>query len=147
MMQDPAMYSYEKELLARIMTKLHENNPELSDRKRHTMKPPQLMRGPFSLIMFPPFPFPSLFMQSVRKKRFGSISKRFARWCIGIQIMCFSLRSQNWGPKVPSMGIKDLWFAVGMSQSTLRASSENISPNTSRAKCVDHQTQHSPEIV
>ncbi|CCI50285.1 unnamed protein product [Albugo candida] len=44
MMQDPAMYSYEKELLARIMTKLHENNPELSDRKRHTMKPPQLMR-------------------------------------------------------------------------------------------------------
>nr|CCA22173.1 eukaryotic translation initiation factor 2 subunit beta putative [Albugo laibachii Nc14] len=44
MVQDPAMYSYEQELLTRIMTKLHENNPELSDRKRHTMKPPQLMR-------------------------------------------------------------------------------------------------------
>jgi translation initiation factor 2 subunit 2 len=26
------------------MSKLHENNPELSDRKRHTMKPPQVMR-------------------------------------------------------------------------------------------------------
>lgn len=26
------------------MLKLQENNPELTERKRHTMKPPQLMR-------------------------------------------------------------------------------------------------------
>ncbi|TMW69194.1 hypothetical protein Poli38472_001350 [Pythium oligandrum] len=44
LVQDPATYSYKDDLLARIMAKLHENNPELSDRKRHTMKPPQLMR-------------------------------------------------------------------------------------------------------
>ncbi|KAL3663243.1 hypothetical protein V7S43_011652 [Phytophthora oleae] len=44
LVQDPATYSYKDELLARIMAKLHENNPELTDRKRHTMKPPQLMR-------------------------------------------------------------------------------------------------------
>jgi translation initiation factor 2 subunit 2 len=44
LVQDPATYSYKDELLARIMSKLHENNPELTDRKRHTMKPPQLMR-------------------------------------------------------------------------------------------------------
>lgn len=44
LVQDPATYSYKDELLARIMSKLHENNPELTDRKRQTMKPPQLMR-------------------------------------------------------------------------------------------------------
>ncbi|GLE02181.1 hypothetical protein PINS_up011019 [Pythium insidiosum] len=44
LVQDPATYSYKDDLLARIMAKLHENNPELSDRKRHSMKPPQLMR-------------------------------------------------------------------------------------------------------
>ncbi|KAF1333086.1 Eukaryotic translation initiation factor 2 subunit beta, partial [Globisporangium splendens] len=44
LVQDPATYSYKDELLTRIMSKLHENNPELTDRKRHTMKPPQLMR-------------------------------------------------------------------------------------------------------
>jgi len=40
---DPAQYEY-TELLQRIMEKLHANNPELSERRRHTMKPPQLMR-------------------------------------------------------------------------------------------------------
>lgn len=44
LVQDPATYAYKDELLARIMSKLHENNPELADRKRSTMKPPQLMR-------------------------------------------------------------------------------------------------------
>ena len=37
------MYPY-LTLLQRIMTKLQTNNPELGERKRHTMKPPQLMR-------------------------------------------------------------------------------------------------------
>ncbi|POM80829.1 Eukaryotic translation initiation factor 2 subunit beta, partial [Phytophthora palmivora] len=32
LVQDPATYSYKDELLARIMAKLHENNPELTDR-------------------------------------------------------------------------------------------------------------------
>jgi translation initiation factor 2 subunit 2 len=44
LVQDPATYAYKDELLARILAKLHENNPELTDRKRTTMKPPQLMR-------------------------------------------------------------------------------------------------------
>ncbi|KAF0693219.1 Aste57867_15813 [Aphanomyces stellatus] len=36
-------YSYE-EMLDRIMNKLHENNPDLADRKKAIIKPPQLMR-------------------------------------------------------------------------------------------------------
>jgi translation initiation factor 2 subunit 2 len=38
-----ADYSYD-ELLSRILTILHSNNPDLIEKKRHTMKPPQLMR-------------------------------------------------------------------------------------------------------
>ena len=38
-----ACYSY-KELLDRVVGILQENNPELSEKRRHTMKPPQLMR-------------------------------------------------------------------------------------------------------
>ncbi|EQC32104.1 translation initiation factor 2 subunit 2 [Saprolegnia diclina VS20] len=41
--EDPASYTYE-EMLDRVMNKLHELNPELSNRTKHTMKPPQLMR-------------------------------------------------------------------------------------------------------
>ncbi|EGB11615.1 hypothetical protein AURANDRAFT_14493, partial [Aureococcus anophagefferens] len=36
-------YSY-KELLDRVVGILQANNPELSEKRRHTMKPPQLMR-------------------------------------------------------------------------------------------------------
>ncbi|ETW02158.1 hypothetical protein H310_05730 [Aphanomyces invadans] len=36
-------YTYE-EMLDRIMNKLHENNPDLADRKKAIIKPPQLMR-------------------------------------------------------------------------------------------------------
>ncbi len=32
-------------LLNRIVDLLHQNNPELSEKRRFTMKPPQLMRG------------------------------------------------------------------------------------------------------
>ncbi|KAJ8601982.1 hypothetical protein CTAYLR_002715 [Chrysophaeum taylorii] len=38
-----ACYTY-KELLDRVVRILQENNPELSEKRRHTMKPPQLMR-------------------------------------------------------------------------------------------------------
>ena len=38
-----ACYSY-KELLDRVVDILQANNPELSEKRRHTMKPPQLMR-------------------------------------------------------------------------------------------------------
>ena len=38
-----ACYSY-KELLDRVVGILQANNPELSEKRRHTMKPPQLMR-------------------------------------------------------------------------------------------------------
>ncbi|OQR95654.1 eukaryotic translation initiation factor 2 subunit beta [Thraustotheca clavata] len=41
--EDPASYSYE-EMLDRVMNKLHELNPELSNRTKYMMKPPQLMR-------------------------------------------------------------------------------------------------------
>ncbi|RHY21081.1 hypothetical protein DYB25_006065 [Aphanomyces astaci] len=36
-------YTYE-DMLDRIMNKLHENNPDLADRKKAIIKPPQLMR-------------------------------------------------------------------------------------------------------
>jgi translation initiation factor 2 subunit 2 len=43
---DPPIYTYEQ-LLNRVVDFVHQNNPELTDKKRFTMKPPQLMRGLF----------------------------------------------------------------------------------------------------
>lgn len=43
---DPPIYTYEQ-LLNRVVDFVHQNNPELADKKRFTMKPPQLMRGTF----------------------------------------------------------------------------------------------------
>lgn len=43
---DPPIYTYEQ-LLNRVVDFVHQNNPELTDKKRFTMKPPQLMRGMF----------------------------------------------------------------------------------------------------
>mmetsp|Transcript_1812 Transcript_1812/g.2520 ORF Transcript_1812/g.2520 Transcript_1812/m.2520 type:complete len:228 (-) Transcript_1812:121-804(-) len=40
---DPPSYTY-SQLLSRVVDFVHENNPELTDKKRFTMKPPQLMR-------------------------------------------------------------------------------------------------------
>jgi translation initiation factor 2 subunit 2 len=37
-------YSY-SQLLQRVVDLLHENNPELTEKRRYTMKPPQLMKG------------------------------------------------------------------------------------------------------
>jgi hypothetical protein len=48
---DPPIYTYEQ-LLNRVVDFVHQNNPELTDKKRFTMKPPQLMRGLFSQILF-----------------------------------------------------------------------------------------------
>jgi len=44
---DPPKYTY-SQLLNRVVDFIHQNNPELTDKKRFTMKPPQLMRGTFS---------------------------------------------------------------------------------------------------
>ena len=41
---DPPTYTY-TQLLNRVVDFVHQNNPELTDKKRFTMKPPQLMRG------------------------------------------------------------------------------------------------------
>jgi translation initiation factor 2 subunit 2 len=41
---DPPTYSY-TQLLNRVVDSLQQNNPEITDKKRITMKPPQLMRG------------------------------------------------------------------------------------------------------
>lgn len=43
---DPPIYTYEQ-LLNRVVDFVHQNNPELADKKRFTMKPPQLMRGKY----------------------------------------------------------------------------------------------------
>lgn len=40
---DPPIYTY-NQLLNRVVSFVHQNNPELTDKKRFTMKPPQLMR-------------------------------------------------------------------------------------------------------
>jgi hypothetical protein len=42
-------YSYNT-LLNRIVDLLHHNNPELSEKRRFTMKPPQLMRGKITIV-------------------------------------------------------------------------------------------------
>jgi hypothetical protein len=41
---DPALYPY-SDLLQRAVDFLHQHNPEYTEKRRHTMKPPQLMRG------------------------------------------------------------------------------------------------------
>lgn len=41
---DPPSYTY-AQLLDRVVGFVHQNNPELVDKKRSTMKPPQLSRG------------------------------------------------------------------------------------------------------
>ena len=41
---DPPQYSY-SQLLNRVVDYLHLNNPDLIEKRRYTMKPPQLMRG------------------------------------------------------------------------------------------------------
>jgi hypothetical protein len=41
---DPPIYTY-TQLLNRVVDLLHQNNPELTEKRRYTMKPPQLMRG------------------------------------------------------------------------------------------------------
>ena len=41
---DAPIYTY-AQLLNRVVDFVHQNNPELTDKKRFTMKPPQLMRG------------------------------------------------------------------------------------------------------
>ena len=51
---DPATYSYNI-LLQRAVELLHQHNPEYSEKRRKTMKPPQLMRGSL---------FPSFFLSS-----------------------------------------------------------------------------------
>mmetsp|Transcript_1386 Transcript_1386/g.2293 ORF Transcript_1386/g.2293 Transcript_1386/m.2293 type:complete len:234 (+) Transcript_1386:72-773(+) len=40
---DPPTYTY-SQLLNRVVDFIHQNNPELTDKKRFSMKPPQLMR-------------------------------------------------------------------------------------------------------
>lgn len=40
---DDTVYTYEQ-LLSRVMTKIHENNPDLVEKKKYIMKPPQLAR-------------------------------------------------------------------------------------------------------
>lgn len=41
---DPPTYIY-TQLLDRAVFLLHEHNPEYTEKRKHTMKPPQLMRG------------------------------------------------------------------------------------------------------
>jgi hypothetical protein len=48
---DPPTYSYSL-LLNRVVDFVHKNNPELADKKRFTMKPPQLMRGKQYILFF-----------------------------------------------------------------------------------------------
>lgn len=48
---DPATHTY-GELLQRAVDLLHQHNPEYSEKRRHTMKPPQLMRGQINLPFF-----------------------------------------------------------------------------------------------
>lgn len=49
---DPPNYTYEQ-LLERVVDFVTQNNPELVDKKRSTMRPPQLSRGKRTLSLFP----------------------------------------------------------------------------------------------
>lgn len=41
---DPPIYTY-GQMLNRVVDLLHQNNPEMLEKRKYTMKPPQLMRG------------------------------------------------------------------------------------------------------
>lgn len=41
---DPPIYTY-GQMLNRVVDFLHQNNPEMLEKRKYTMKPPQLMRG------------------------------------------------------------------------------------------------------
>ena len=84
-------YSYNT-LLNRIVDLLHHNNPELSEKRRFTMKPPQLMRG--KIIVVTPdyilaspvvvltnilFDFSIVVNQSAPKRLCGQIFRRFVQ--------------------------------------------------------------------
>ena len=84
-------YSYNT-LLNRIVDLLHHNNPELSEKRRFTMKPPQLMRGkimivtlddtlatPVILITNILFDFSIFANQSAPKRLCGQIFRRFVQ--------------------------------------------------------------------
>lgn len=68
---DPALYSY-SDLLQRAVDFLHQHNPEYTEKRRHTMKPPQLMRGQNS--SFIPFP-DNLILSGNQKNPLGELSR------------------------------------------------------------------------
>ena len=43
---DPPIYTY-GQMLNRVVDFLHQNNPEMLEKRKYTMKPPQLMRGKY----------------------------------------------------------------------------------------------------
>jgi len=49
---DPPIYTY-GQMLNRVVELLHQNNPEMLEKRKYTMKPPQLMRG--KRMFFSPF--------------------------------------------------------------------------------------------
>jgi translation initiation factor 2 subunit 2 len=53
---DPPQYSY-SQLLNRVVDYLHLNNPDLIEKRRYTMKPPQLMRGKNIIVLAAIFNF------------------------------------------------------------------------------------------
>ena len=50
---DPPQYTY-SQLLNRVVDFLHANNPDLIEKRRYTMKPPQLMRGRHRFVCWGP---------------------------------------------------------------------------------------------
>lgn len=93
---DPPTYSY-TQLLNRVVDALQQNNPELTDKKRITMKPPQLMRGELTRIWLLVWNtlFELLFngcvlLQWVPRRPCGSTSKRSARPWVAVPTTCSS---------------------------------------------------------
>ena len=103
-----ACYSY-KELLDRVVGILQEKNPELGEKRRHTMKPPQLMRGaPARLTRARAFTARrNRFMvcRDTEPLRFGKPFSRdghyaalYREWLDRFQIDLFSVRARSFGP-------------------------------------------------
>jgi hypothetical protein len=74
----PPTYSY-KQLLQRVSDLLAQNNPELTDRRRPTMKPPQLMKGRFTYLLVSGDGVITEYIQWVPRRRCGPISTRYVR--------------------------------------------------------------------
>jgi hypothetical protein len=80
---DPPNYTYQ-DLLQRAVELLHQHNPEYTEKRKFSMKPPQLMKGKeinpcYANDRISPFSYVWFTIQSGRRRHCGSTFRRSAK--------------------------------------------------------------------